>query len=348
MVLGKITSLYSDAEKTEALFPRTKTKAISDDNGVGLDAIMEHLAYADTESADVATAPTNVDTFGGRTPEEYVLATDMSSSVGNLQSQINQKAAAPKNVNGTLSSKGWYRIGTLYVGHESGHTASARVCIGGWFNDQNALPAIFDIAFQLNGGYIHKVFDTLGGSHFSNIRLCRINSRTIAIDLYYSANGANYTYITVYETQGAFNANSGYVSVQEGAEPVIASQSLNECQNTHSYVLWENASRSSFPPQTISLDLTGYNYIAVQTISGEYDMSAIATTFIPAIAGYGANCTNFGIGGDAWAHCRHVFVRENGVEFGSGNQMQVNTGNMYPDWNGRAIPYRILGIKGVL
>ena len=43
MSTGKIKTLYSDKEKTEALFPRTKTSAISDAEGRGLDAILENV-----------------------------------------------------------------------------------------------------------------------------------------------------------------------------------------------------------------------------------------------------------------------------------------------------------------
>lgn len=40
---GKITSLYTDKNKTEAILPRTKVKAVSDDNGVGLDATLNQI-----------------------------------------------------------------------------------------------------------------------------------------------------------------------------------------------------------------------------------------------------------------------------------------------------------------
>ncbi len=40
MATGKIKTLFSDKEKTEALFPRTKVKAITDDNGTGLDVLL--------------------------------------------------------------------------------------------------------------------------------------------------------------------------------------------------------------------------------------------------------------------------------------------------------------------
>ena len=43
MVNGKIKTLFSDKEKTEGLFPRTKINAISDDNNIGLNAILENM-----------------------------------------------------------------------------------------------------------------------------------------------------------------------------------------------------------------------------------------------------------------------------------------------------------------
>lgn len=43
MFTGKIKTLFTSVEKDEALFPRTKTKAVSDDNGVGLDALLSEI-----------------------------------------------------------------------------------------------------------------------------------------------------------------------------------------------------------------------------------------------------------------------------------------------------------------
>lgn len=40
---GKIMDFYSDKAMTTVAFPRTKIKAISNDSGVGLDAILEGL-----------------------------------------------------------------------------------------------------------------------------------------------------------------------------------------------------------------------------------------------------------------------------------------------------------------
>jgi len=43
-ITGKIKTFFADKEKTEAIFPRTKVSAISDDNGRGLDAILDDCA----------------------------------------------------------------------------------------------------------------------------------------------------------------------------------------------------------------------------------------------------------------------------------------------------------------
>lgn len=40
-ITGKIKTLFSDFGKTEAIFPRTKVNAISDDNGVGLNVLLD-------------------------------------------------------------------------------------------------------------------------------------------------------------------------------------------------------------------------------------------------------------------------------------------------------------------
>lgn len=45
-IMGEIQALFKDRARTQALFPVTKVKAVSDDNGTGLDAILsDQLAY---------------------------------------------------------------------------------------------------------------------------------------------------------------------------------------------------------------------------------------------------------------------------------------------------------------
>ena len=43
---GEIRTLYSDREQTQAVFPRTKVSAVSDDNGTGLNVLLDNKAPA--------------------------------------------------------------------------------------------------------------------------------------------------------------------------------------------------------------------------------------------------------------------------------------------------------------
>ena len=80
MSTGKIKTLFSDKEKTKALFPRTKTSAVSNSEGKGLDVILENLPYfSDADSSKVASAPMNADTLGGHPASDFALAYDVEN-----------------------------------------------------------------------------------------------------------------------------------------------------------------------------------------------------------------------------------------------------------------------------
>ena len=71
MATGKIKTLFSDMTKTEALFPRTKVDAVSNNVGVGLDAILGDMVHASEYIEDIESVPVNADTLGGRAASEY-------------------------------------------------------------------------------------------------------------------------------------------------------------------------------------------------------------------------------------------------------------------------------------
>lgn len=48
---GKIMTFFSDKAKTQPVFPRTKIKAVSDDDGVGLNVILERPVTAERLAA---------------------------------------------------------------------------------------------------------------------------------------------------------------------------------------------------------------------------------------------------------------------------------------------------------
>lgn len=45
-LIGKIVTLFSDKEKTAPVFPRTKVSAVSDDDGVGLNVLLDNVNEA--------------------------------------------------------------------------------------------------------------------------------------------------------------------------------------------------------------------------------------------------------------------------------------------------------------
>lgn len=68
---GKIKTLFSDKEKTEPLFPRTKTSAVSTDDGTGLDVLLEHVGYYDDSDGTGASVPVDADSLGGLPADNF-------------------------------------------------------------------------------------------------------------------------------------------------------------------------------------------------------------------------------------------------------------------------------------
>lgn len=85
MTTGKVKTLFTDKEKTEALFPRTKLSAVSDENGVGLDALMEHLAYTDEKSNDIIINTVDADSLNGIPAKDWAQKSFVTSEIAKAQ-----------------------------------------------------------------------------------------------------------------------------------------------------------------------------------------------------------------------------------------------------------------------
>lgn len=85
-ITGKIKTLFSDFGKTEAIFPKTKVNAVSDDNGVGLNVLLD-AKQEKAKSASVSLAPgswsSNKQTVNvsGITANNIVIVTPAPASV---------------------------------------------------------------------------------------------------------------------------------------------------------------------------------------------------------------------------------------------------------------------------
>lgn len=80
-ISGVIKTLFSDHKKTQAIFPRTKVSAVSDDNGVGLDALLAEKASESFVTNKIAEAQlsgegSEIDLSGYATKEELTNATE--------------------------------------------------------------------------------------------------------------------------------------------------------------------------------------------------------------------------------------------------------------------------------
>lgn len=84
-IQGKITSLYTDKTMSEALLPRTNTKAVTDDKGVNLNAILDQVAYVDINNSEAAVAPLNADTLAGFPADNYASKTFVTNKIAEAQ-----------------------------------------------------------------------------------------------------------------------------------------------------------------------------------------------------------------------------------------------------------------------
>ena len=107
-------------------------------------------------------------------------------------------------------------------------------------------------------------------------------------------------------------------------------------------LVWENASISSaFNKQTLSLDLSEYSYVLIQSCYDSYG-NMMANTLISV----GSNsCLNFGRAyNSGFIVCsRDANARVDGIYFGDNEHYQ----NGYTITNTRNIPRYVYGIKGV-
>ena len=97
---GKILTLFEDKEKTKGVFPRTKISAVSNENGVGLDAILDGVVCTGEDVENMQSLPVDADTLNGYTAEE-LMAGGSGGSV-NLGDEIyigdeESNATAPLN-----------------------------------------------------------------------------------------------------------------------------------------------------------------------------------------------------------------------------------------------------------
>lgn len=202
---GKIRSLFLDKEKTQAIFPLTKTKAVSDDNGVGLDAILDNV----NENIKKAAPHNLLDNSDFTNPVNQRGQTSYTAAGYTIDRWVNSTKNGTINVLSDCISK--LGMGALYQhieGLDPTKTYTGAVCLDdGTINVQSGILAN-SIGSSGKGVTINHNADT------------GIATFYIGID---KPSGTNYKWAALYEGEYTVDTLPKYIPKGYGAE-------LAECQ----------------------------------------------------------------------------------------------------------------------
>lgn len=113
-------------------------------------------------------------------------------------------------------------------------------------------------------------------------------------------------------------------------------------KRTQMKLLWTNASpESSFSSQTISLDLSGYSHIMVETSDQYYQIIRVGKAKSIEGSGYITDSVSYTI-----LHARRVATSSNSVTIGN-NYVKWANSTSCTVANNNLVPCKIYGIKGV-
>lgn len=239
-LVGKIKTLFSDKEKTEPMFPRTKVKAVSDDEGVGLNVILENMVYSSEMVDGTSTVPVNADTLGGRPADEYALGVEVDAQVDELRTELQADidgltyadvGAAPQaTVTSVLSAKGWYRVGMVAARYnDNAGFAAFRITVGSVYNNFINSTSIVEGVSSYDNGQLSTLFSWGGGYPITSVRLCQVSESqkaSVYIDVYYNQSNTNNCFVTVDTTTGTFTPNSALTAVTT-SETVVCETTLS-------------------------------------------------------------------------------------------------------------------------
>ena len=185
-------------------------------------------------------------------------------------------------------------------------------------------------ASNINSGTLGVARGGTGkATHTSNAVLT--GNGTSGVNNVATANGA------LYATAANGAAKFGTLPVaQGGTGATTSSAALANLGGISIKKLWENASpTSAFAAQTVSLDLSGYDYVIIDAVANV--QSWIITQSFVFARNKDANML---IPSTGSLHSRDIHTKNNGIQFDGGNAGQSAI-------NQSCVPIRICGIKGV-
>lgn len=93
MSTGKVRTLFTDKTQTEALFPKTKISAVSDNEGVGLEAILSQMVSAGDNLAQTSSETINADTLNGMSSDDFASKSDVTDVIYAYEKNIDSVIA---------------------------------------------------------------------------------------------------------------------------------------------------------------------------------------------------------------------------------------------------------------
>lgn len=115
-----------------------------------------------------------------------------------------------RHVTGTLSTAGWYRVGTINTANvgavdNTNNVSIARIAIGGGYSERNPVPFIVDAYHHYgNQAALYQQPSVANPTQVSQIRLYPIDNNTCGLDVYYLQNNSNRVNVSVMMHLGSF------------------------------------------------------------------------------------------------------------------------------------------------
>jgi hypothetical protein len=182
----------------------------------------------------------------------------------------------------------------------------------------------------------------------SAVRMVAASDRSNYIDIYFNSDDPNIVSVEVQTMHGIFEKVAFTPVGEETARSYIT---LPQSSFTMTK-LWENASpQSDFVEQTISLpQIHNYDFVFVTastSAAAANQGNYMSVVYFPTTIGASAAISSVGCSGEeVWGHCRYASIVDGGIHFSAGHQYRVLY-KVYPNWNNRAVPIAVYGVKGV-
>ena len=231
-IVGDIKNLYSDVEKTRALFPTTKVEAVSDEDGTGLNVILENMVYTGNAVEDSEVIPVNADTLGGRLAEEYATQNYVATKIAEAQlggdgGDIDLSGYATKDeVSYHANDKNNPHEVTIA---QIGAAPAGYVTYTGWFNSEDMLDS--------------KLTEAYAGIADNKIGFAELESTSNAITLTQGK-----WFFTMYRSSAEYGV---VTAIRYDSANVVAIMQRSLIGGT--WGAWQNGSPSAFAPSGYGL-----------------------------------------------------------------------------------------------